>query len=292
MNKICFKNILIASAAALVFAFSASADVSAWNSDPFAPVTTSEGAVTTSADGAITNPTTQQTDPDAVIDDVEPEISEEEDIEEEDPEEDTAMTQESEAPPASSTSAETTTQPPQQSVPSYTPSDSYTMYAPQVINVRSGPGTDYDKMGVVYANSAVTVVGSSGDWLAVSYNGQTGFILASLLSDTEPQTTTSAAPAATESQLPEETETPESTAQTSAPESEPEEPVTNPTTQAPQTSNTEQTKITEAAVENNNSDNGFPPFLLALICAAAAFLIVAVIPIAILKIRHRNLYRY
>lgn len=295
MNKIYFKNILLASAAALVFAFSASVNADAWNSDPFSPATTSEEpAVTTASDGAITNPITLQTTPDAVIDDIEPEISEEEDIEEEDPEEDTAATQDTAASPDSSASAEITTQPPQQSAPSYTPSDSYTMYAPQVINVRSGPGTDYDKMGVVYANSAVTVVGSSGDWLAVSYNGQTGFILSGLLTDTEPQTTTSTAAAATQPQLPEETEAPESTVETSAPESEPEEPVTNPTTQAPQTSETEQTNRTEAAAaaENNSSGNGFPPFWLALICAAAAFLIVAAIPIAVLKIRHTNLYRY
>lgn len=296
MKKICFKNIWLASAAAFVFAFSMSANVGAWNNDPFAPATTSsEAAVTSAAEGAITNPTTttEQTTPDAVIDDIEPEISDDEDVEEEDPIEDVVTSQEVISTPTSSASTESTTQPPQPSTPLYTPSDSRTMYAPQVINVRSGPGTDYDKMGVVYANSEVTVVGSSGDWLAVSYNGQTGFILASLLSDTPPQTTTSAAPVTTEPQQPEETSAPETEIQTSASESVDDEPITNPVTQAPQTPKTEQTSKTEpVSATENNSGSGFPPFLLALICAAAAFLIVAVIPIAILKIRHRNLYRY
>lgn len=295
MKKNCFKNIWLASAAAFIFAFSASVNVGAWNNDPFATTTATsqESAVTSAADGAITNPTTEQTTPDAVIDDIEPEISDDEDVEEENPTEDVITSQEVVSTPESSSSAEATTQPPQPSTPSYTPADSYTMYAPQVINVRSGPGTDYDKMGVVYANSAVTVVGSSGDWLAVSYNGQTGFILASLLSDTEPQTTTSAAPAATEPQQPEETTVSETEIQTSAPESVDEEPITNPVTQAPQTSEPEQTSRTEAAAAvDNGGEGGFPPFLLALICAVAAFLIVAVIPIAVLRIRHRNLYRY
>lgn len=291
MKKNCFKNIWLASAAAFVFAFSASANVGAWNNDPFASQATSETSA--AAEDVITNPTTEQTAPDAAIDDIEPEITDSEDIEEEIPTEETTTTQEVVIAPASSASEEITTQPPQPSAPSYAPTDSYTMYAPQVINVRSGPGTDYDKLGVVYANSAVTVVGSSGDWLAVSYNGQTGFILASLLSDTQPQTTTSAAPAATEPQQTEETTVSETEAETSAPESIDEEPITNPVTQAPQTSETAQTSKTEAAAAvNNTGEGGFPPILLALICAAAAFLIVAVIPIAVLRIRHRNLYRY
>lgn len=292
MKKNCFKNIWLASAAAFVFAFSASANVGAWNNDPFASQATSETSA--AAGDVITNPTTEQTAPDAAIDDIEPETTDSEDIEEEIPTEETTTTQEVVIAPASSASEEITTQPPQPSVPSYAPTDSYTMYAPQVINVRSGPGTDYDKLGVVYANSAVTVVGSSGDWLAVSYNGQTGFILASLLSDTQPQTTTSAAPAATEPQQTEETTVSETeAAETSAPESIDEEPITNPVTQAPQTSETAQTSKTEAAAAvDNTGEGGFPPILLALICAAAAFLVVAVIPIAVLRIRHRNLYRY
>lgn len=291
MKKNCFKNIWLASAAAFVFAFSASANVGAWNNDPFASQATSETSA--AAGDVITNPTTEQTAPDAAIDDIEPETTDSEDIEEEIPTEETTTTQEVVIAPASSASEEITTQPPQPSAPSYAPTDSYTMYAPQVINVRSGPGTDYDKLGVVYANSAVTVVGSSGDWLAVSYNGQTGFILASLLSDTQPQTTTSAAPAATEPQQTEETTVSETEAETSAPESIDEEPITNPVTQAPQTSETAQTSKTEAAAAvDNTGEGGFPPILLALICAAAAFLIVAVIPIAVLRIRHRNLYRY
>mgnify|MGYP004595086647 CR=1 FL=1 len=291
MKKNCFKNIWLASAAAFVFAFSASANVGAWNNDPFASQATSETSA--AAGDVITNPTTEQTAPDAAIDDIEPETTDSEDIEEEIPTEETTTTQEVVIAPASSASEEITTQPPQPSAPSYAPTDSYTMYAPQVINVRSGPGTDYDKLGVVYANSAVTVVGSSGDWLAVSYNGQTGFILASLLSDTQPQTTTSAAPAATEPQQTEETTVSETEAETSAPESIDEEPITNPVTQAPQTSETAQTSRTEAAAAvDNTGEGGFPPILLALICAVAAFLIVAVIPIAVLRIRHRNLYRY
>lgn len=291
MKKNCFKNIWLASAAAFVFAFSASANVGAWNNDPFASQATSETSA--AAGDVITNPTTEQTAPDAAIDDIEPETTDSEDIEEEIPTEETTTTQEVVIAPASSASEEITTQPPQPSAPSYAPTDSYTMYAPQVINVRSGPGTDYDKLGVLYANSAVTVVGSSGDWLAVSYNGQTGFILASLLSDTQPQTTTSAAPAATEPQQTEETTVSETEAETSAPESIDEEPITNPVTQAPQTSETAQTSKTEAAAAvDNTGEGGFPPILLALICAAAAFLVVAVIPIAVLRIRHRNLYRY
>ena len=42
------------------------------------------------------------------------------------------------------------------------------MYVPEVLNVRGGPGTNYDKLGMVYANTTLDIIGTSGDWYKVS----------------------------------------------------------------------------------------------------------------------------
>lgn len=50
-------------------------------------------------------------------------------------------------------------------------------------NVRSGPGTNYSVLGVAAVNTELTRTGTSGSWTQVSYNGQTGYISTSLLSE-------------------------------------------------------------------------------------------------------------
>lgn len=50
-------------------------------------------------------------------------------------------------------------------------------------NVRKGPGTDYDKLGLAYVGTELTVTGKSGDWYEVEFNGQTGYIAASLVKE-------------------------------------------------------------------------------------------------------------
>lgn len=50
-------------------------------------------------------------------------------------------------------------------------------------NVRKGPGTDYDKLGLAYVGTELTVTGKSGDWYEVEFEGQTGYIASSLVKE-------------------------------------------------------------------------------------------------------------
>lgn len=50
-------------------------------------------------------------------------------------------------------------------------------------NVRKGPGTDYDKLGLAYVGTQLTVTGKSGDWYEVEFDGQKGYIAASLVKE-------------------------------------------------------------------------------------------------------------
>ncbi len=46
------------------------------------------------------------------------------------------------------------------------------------VNVRSGPGTEYSRVDIVAEGKRVAVIDQSGSWYKVSFNGQTGYILA------------------------------------------------------------------------------------------------------------------
>ncbi|MGY6544635.1 MULTISPECIES: SH3 domain-containing protein [Cyclobacteriaceae] len=50
-------------------------------------------------------------------------------------------------------------------------------------NLRNGPGTDYNVISTVGYNNQVKVVGNEGSWKRVEYNGNTGYISSSLLSE-------------------------------------------------------------------------------------------------------------
>ena len=81
------------------------------------------------------------------------------------------------------TPTEETTEEPSEELPAYTVEDmSATMYAQKPVNVRSGPSTDYDKIGGLSKNQEVTVTGkASTGWYRISYNGIDGFVAASYL---------------------------------------------------------------------------------------------------------------
>lgn len=52
-----------------------------------------------------------------------------------------------------------------------------TMYAQRAVNVRKGPGTDYEKIGGLSANQEVVVTGkASTGWYEISYNGGVGYV--------------------------------------------------------------------------------------------------------------------
>ena len=59
------------------------------------------------------------------------------------------------------------------------------MYASEIINVRSGPGTDTNVIGEYTGGDAVTVIGETNGWYQVSIDGQTGYIRKDLLSATQ-----------------------------------------------------------------------------------------------------------
>ena len=44
------------------------------------------------------------------------------------------------------------------------------------LNVRSGPGKDYDAMGKLYAGNVADVTAVEGDWLKINYNNSVGYI--------------------------------------------------------------------------------------------------------------------
>ena len=75
-----------------------------------------------------------------------------------------------------------------------------TMYSADsdVVNIRSGPGTDTDIVGTLAAGGKVTVTGETSGWYQVSVNGVTGYIRKDFLTNTQtttPSTTAAADPA-------------------------------------------------------------------------------------------------
>ena len=69
--------------------------------------------------------------------------------------------------------------------PAYTVTDmEKTMYAQRSVNVRSGPTTDYEKLGALNTNDEVKVTGQSDNgWYRIEYNGNTGFVSNNYLGD-------------------------------------------------------------------------------------------------------------
>ena len=67
------------------------------------------------------------------------------------------------------------------------------------LNMRSGPGTEYEVLGVLEAGKAVEVLGAEGGWYRISLMGQTAYISAEYVvpSTAAPSTTTTATQAGT-----------------------------------------------------------------------------------------------
>ncbi|MBQ7832508.1 MAG: SH3 domain-containing protein, partial [Lachnospiraceae bacterium] len=54
---------------------------------------------------------------------------------------------------------------------------SATMYAQRSVNVRKGPGTEYDRVGSLTTNQEVAVTGkASTGWYEISYNGEVAYV--------------------------------------------------------------------------------------------------------------------
>lgn len=70
-------------------------------------------------------------------------------------------------------------------LPSFTVEDmTATMYAQRAVNVRSGPSTDYDKIGGLNTNDEVKVTGrASTGWYRIEYAGKEGYVSNSYLGD-------------------------------------------------------------------------------------------------------------
>ncbi len=62
------------------------------------------------------------------------------------------------------------------------------MYASDIVNIRSGPGTDTNVVGGFSAGDVVTVTGETNGWYQVNVNGTTGYIRKDLLSSTQTAT--------------------------------------------------------------------------------------------------------
>ena len=286
MLKYSFLKKYIGAAVAVSLALGMTFSAAAWNESPLnttAEETTSKTTVAPADDDI-------STEDDIIIveeDDEETVPTEEDDYETEDtdppttdvPEDTTTTTQ---APVTEQTAATT-----------YTEIAEKQVYALQTINIRKGPGTDFDILGVLAANDGITAKGTSGEWYAVTYYGGTGYILASLTSDTPPltsQATTAAPETETPVDEPEETTLPPVIA-------EPEE--TSPATTEPPVTTVEETKVTTSEEtpagtvdSDKNEGGGLKALLIALGSAVAAFLLIGVVPIVIHKIYHKKLYQY
>ena len=61
---------------------------------------------------------------------------------------------------------------------------SYTVTPDNNLNMRAGPGTDYDKVSQVPASTVVTALGANedGSWVVVNYNGTYGWLKTEYLS--------------------------------------------------------------------------------------------------------------
>lgn len=69
--------------------------------------------------------------------------------------------------------------------PTYTVTDmNETMYAKSSVNIRKGPGTEYDKVGSLTTNTEVTVTGKTdNNWYRINYNGTESYVSCSYLVD-------------------------------------------------------------------------------------------------------------
>lgn len=176
----------------------------------------------------------------------------------------------------------------------YDPVQSFSMFVPETLNVRGGPGTNYDILGMVYPSTTVKIIGKSGEWYAFDYYGATGYLMASLLTEV-PETTTSTAAPETEppetEPLPEETSVSTEEQEDTVIDTEPAETTTKPV--PVETEASEEEKEPAAPIDNDkNNEDGIPPVLLALFCAIATFIIIGVIPVLIHKAHHKKLYTY
>lgn len=79
--------------------------------------------------------------------------------------------------------------------PAYTVTDmEKTMYVQKSVNVRSGPGTGYDKLGALNTNDEVKVTGQADSgWYRIEYKGSVGFVSNNYLGDSKVTVTTTPA---------------------------------------------------------------------------------------------------
>ena len=82
---------------------------------------------------------------------------------------------------------DTETTPKAEEEPTYTVREiDKTMYAKQSVNLRSGPSTDFEKVGSLTTNQEVTVTGiADTGWYRINYNGGVAFVSNNYLSDTK-----------------------------------------------------------------------------------------------------------
>lgn len=62
--------------------------------------------------------------------------------------------------------------------------NSFTAYVTEALNVRSGAGTDYSRLGVLYAGNSVTVLEEANGWYKISYQDGVGYVSTEYISKT------------------------------------------------------------------------------------------------------------
>lgn len=294
LNRFIKKALGVGVSALMISSFALTAG--AWNESPAdAETEATTAAPETDAEETTPDETTAEvttSEPEAVLDDEiedDPADTSEEPIE-------TAPPEETAAPetvaPETTVAAVNTVAP-----DSYNAVEPFKMYVPEVLNVRGGPGTNYDKLGQVYANNVITIIGTSGEWYVFDYYGKDGYLLAELLTEVPATSaTTETAPDADDVPSLDDNDGDISFDDTDTSPSETTPPENEATTQAPESdeapSDDEDDDTVAAPVKEDKDNGSVPPLLLAFICAISTFLLIGVIPVLVHKAHHKKLYQY
>lgn len=75
-------------------------------------------------------------------------------------------------------------------------STSETRYTTENINVRRGPGTNFDRVGSLPAGAAIEVIGEQGGWYEIEFAGETGWVFGEYTTATRPSAPQSTRPPA------------------------------------------------------------------------------------------------
>ena len=182
--------------------------------------------------------------------------------------------------------------------------------------MRTGPGTNYGIIGSLSEGKEVTVIGTSGSWLVISYYGAPGFVSGTYFTSNAPSGQTSATQTSADTtQSVQSSDTPEQqtaaisevTPQESSEDTtaqpinednpgvddEDDKPAeTTPSSEPEQTTSATTTAAGAGTTTGGNNGGGLTSLLIAIGCGVGTFLLLGVVPVVIHSVYHKKLYQY